>query len=96
MTDSQDNLLLFREIEHRARNYTLDGVAHPFDWHARISGLLSPEQIEAELGQLEILSVDGYIARVLDPAESPQRASAKVVIQGFRGKRPRLPAETHQ
>ncbi|MEH6549957.1 MAG: biotin carboxylase N-terminal domain-containing protein [Pseudomonadales bacterium] len=87
MKDSeQRSLLLFKEIEHRARNFVLDGIQHPFAWHTKVSGLLTAKQIKSELGQLESLSVDDYITRVLDPAESPQRASAKVVIQALRGK----------
>jgi acetyl/propionyl-CoA carboxylase alpha subunit len=87
MNDSTlDSLILFREVEHRARNFSHDAIRHPFAWHAEISGLLSTEQLDSELAQLEALSVDDYIARVLDPAESPQRPSAKVVVQNLRGK----------
>ncbi len=83
---AQNSLLLFREIEHRARNFALDGIRHPFAWHSDVRGLLSTDRIAAELLQLEALSVDDYIGRVLDPAESTQRPSAKVVIRNLRGK----------
>ena len=83
---AQDNLILFREVEHRARNFSLNAIQHPFPWHSEIEGLLSSKTITKELAQLESLTVDEYITRVLDPAESVQRSSAKVVVQGLRGK----------
>ena len=83
---AREDLRLFFEVEHRARNFALDDIQHPFDWHSTIHGLLSADRIAAELAQLDALSVDDYITRVLDPAESIQRPSAKSTVQGFRGK----------
>jgi acetyl/propionyl-CoA carboxylase alpha subunit/biotin carboxyl carrier protein len=84
--NESSSLLLLSEIEHRAKNFSLNGVVHPFDWHQNIEGLLSKQAIDAELEKLKSLSVDDYIARVLEPAESSSRPSAKAAIQQLKGK----------
>lgn len=85
-SESERELLLFSEIEQRARNFALNGIIHPFDWHQEVEGLLSNEVITETLGSLKALSVDGYIERVLEPAESIGRPSAKATMQKLRGK----------
>jgi acetyl/propionyl-CoA carboxylase alpha subunit/biotin carboxyl carrier protein len=77
---------MFSEIEQRADSFAVNKIRHPFAWHADIEGLLSSKNISSELKHLESLSIDGYISRVLDPAESTQRLSAKSVLQAQRGK----------
>lgn len=92
-TDATDDLLLFTDLEQRAKNYSLNGVIHPFDWQSRISGILSTDQIEQRQTQLRSLSVDEYISTVLDPAESVLRPSAKETVQRLKGK---IYSETEQ
>ena len=77
---------LFNDIERRAKNLALSGKVHPFDWHENISGVLSPKQIEEVRQSLHKVSVDDYVARVLDAAESAKRPSAKDIIGTIRGK----------
>jgi len=77
---------LFNDVERRARDLSLSGVVHPFDWHNNVSGLLTPQQVQATRQALHKLSVDDYVASVLDPAESAQRPSAKDIIAKLRGK----------
>lgn len=88
MTESVANpeFILFNEIEHRARDYALNGVVHPFTWHQQVEGLLSKSAIDRELKILKGLDVDRYISRVLEPAESASRASAKATVQQLPGK----------
>ncbi len=85
-TDANVELLLFSDIEQRAKNYSLNGVTHPFDWQSRIDGLMSSEQLDQRQTELKSLSVDEYISTVLDPAESVMRPSAKSTIQQLRGR----------
>jgi len=77
---------LFSDVERRAKNLSLSGVVHPFAWHNNVSGLMTKKQIETTRRSLRKLSVDDYVARVLDPAESATRPSAKDVVAKFRGK----------
>ncbi|MBR9909710.1 MAG: ATP-grasp domain-containing protein [Gammaproteobacteria bacterium] len=84
--ETTGSLLLLSEIEHRAKDFTLNGVVHPFEWHQQVEGLLSGKAIKAELKTLKSLSVDDYISRVLDPAEAASRPSAKAAVQQLRGK----------
>jgi len=77
---------LFSDIERRANNISLNGQKHPFKWHENIVGLLSPKQVEADRLALKNLAVDDYVAKVLDSAESANRASAKAVVSQLRGK----------
>ncbi|RBP51539.1 biotin carboxylase N-terminal domain-containing protein [Arenicella xantha] len=79
-------LSLFKDIERRANNLSLNGTKHPFKWHENIDGLLSHTQVEATRQQLKKLSVDDYVAKVLDPAESATRPNAKTIISQLRGK----------
>jgi len=77
---------LFSDIERRANNLSLNGAKHPFKWHQQISGLLSPDKVEATRQALKKLAVDDYVSQVLDPAESANRPNAKSVIGQIRGK----------
>lgn len=77
---------LFKDVERRANNLSLNGTKHPFKWHENISGLLSPERVDATRQALKKLAVDDYVAQVLDPAESASRPSAKEVVAKLRGK----------
>ena len=77
---------LFNDVERRAKNLALSGKVHPFDWHQNITGLLTTDQIENTRTTLHSLSVDDYVASVLDPAESAKRPSAKDIIASIRGK----------
>ncbi|NND00472.1 MAG: ATP-grasp domain-containing protein, partial [Gammaproteobacteria bacterium] len=83
---NKNHIDLFNDVERRAKNLALSGVLHPFDWHRKISGLLTEKQIETTRRKLRQLSVDDYVSRVLDPAESAKRTSAKEVVAMFRGK----------
>ncbi|OED39636.1 hypothetical protein AB833_14665 [Chromatiales bacterium (ex Bugula neritina AB1)] len=83
---AKSELLLFSAVEQHAKNFALNGVVHPFEWHSNIEGLIDESEIEEGLASLKSLSVDDYIARVLEPAESVNRPSAKAVIQQLRGK----------
>ncbi len=86
MAHNKTQIDLFNDVERRAKNLSLSGVVHPFDWHNKIIGLLSKQEIEAKRQSLRKLSVDDYVASVLDPAESSKRPSAKNIIAQFRGK----------
>lgn len=77
---------LFNDVERRAKNLALSGKVHPFEWHNDIDGLLTPQAIESVRSSLHKLSVDDYVAKVLDPAESSKRPSAKDIISELRGK----------
>ncbi len=85
-SETEGELLLFSEIEQRAKNYSLNGIVHPFDWHREVAGLLGKDAIEATLASLKGLAVDDYIETVLEPAESIGRPSAKATMQRLRGK----------
>lgn len=77
---------LFDDIERRAQNLALSGTIHPFDWHQKITGLQTEKQVESTRKALQKLDVDDYVARVLDPAESTKRPSAKDTLGKLRGK----------
>jgi len=77
---------LFKDVERRANNLSLNGTRHPFKWHQKVAGLLSIKQIEATRQGLKKLPVDDYVSTVLDPAESTNRPSAKKVVSLLRGK----------
>lgn len=84
-SNSTERSDLFVDIEHRTKNFALDGTKHPFDWHQNIDGLLSKSQIDSIRNEIRALSVDEYVARVLDPAESTNRTSAKAILSKFKG-----------
>ncbi|MBL4671217.1 MAG: hypothetical protein JKX81_03070, partial [Arenicella sp.] len=84
--DTKDQVRLFKDIERRAKNLSLNGRKHPFKWHQDISGLLSPKAVELTRQSLKELTVDDYVAKVLDPAESTSRPSARAAVSKLRGK----------
>lgn len=84
--DTKDQVRLFKDIERRAKNLSLNGRKHPFKWHQDISGLLSPKAVELTRQSLKELTVDDYVTKVLDPAESTSRPSARDAISKLRGK----------
>ncbi|MBX2848785.1 MAG: ATP-grasp domain-containing protein [Acidiferrobacterales bacterium] len=86
METNTQSIDLFNDIERRAKNLALSGKIHPFDWHQKITGLLSPATIEKTRESLHAISVDDYVTRVLDPAESTKRPSAKDIVGNIRGK----------
>ncbi len=84
--DTKEQVRLFKDIERRAKNLSLNGRKHPFKWHQNIAGLLSPEAVEITRQSLKKLTVDDYVAKVLGPAESTSRPSAREVVSKLRGK----------
>jgi acetyl/propionyl-CoA carboxylase alpha subunit/acetyl-CoA carboxylase beta subunit len=84
--DTKDQIRLFKDIERRAKNLSLNGRKHPFKWHQDISGLLSPKAVELTRQSLKELTVDDYVTKALDPAESTSRPSARDAISKLRGK----------
>jgi acetyl/propionyl-CoA carboxylase alpha subunit/acetyl-CoA carboxylase beta subunit len=84
--DTKEQIRLFKDIERRAKNLSLNGRKHPFKWHQNISGLLNPDAVEQTRQALKKLTVDDYVAKVLDPAESTSRPSARDVVSKLRGK----------
>ena len=84
--NTKEQVSLFKDIERRAQNLSLNGKKHPFKWHQKISGLLSPKAVETTRQSLKELAVDDYVATVLDPAESTSRPSARDIVSKLRGK----------
>ncbi len=84
--NNKEQVSLFKDVERRAKNLSLNGNKHPFKWHQQVSGLLSPAKVEETRQSLKKLAVDDYVATVLDPAESISRPSARDIVSKFRGK----------
>lgn len=84
--NTNEPISLFKDIERRATNLSLNGSMHPFSWHQNIVGCLSPAQLKSKRKQLMQLSVDDYVAETLEPAEAVSRPSAKQAISKIRGK----------
>ena len=84
--DTKEQDSLFKDIERRAQNLSLNGKKHPFKWHQKISGLLKPDTVEKSRQALKKLNVDDYVSAVLDPAESATRPSAREALSKLRGK----------
>ena len=84
--DSKKQVSLFKDVERRAKDLSLNGIKHPFKWHQKIAGLLSPQQVETTRQSLKKLDVDDYVSTVLDPAESATRPSAREAVSKLRGK----------
>jgi len=84
--NTKEQVSLFKDIERRAKNLSLNGKKHPFKWHQKVSGLLSPKAVENTRQSLKKLAVDDYVAKVLDPAESTNRPSAREIVSKLRGK----------
>jgi len=81
-----NDLILFSLAEKQAKDYTLNNLKHPFNWHSRIEGLYSSNEVDKEVNKLKSMHVDDYIARVLEPAEAGSRPSAKSIVRKLRGK----------
>ena len=84
--NTKEQVSLFKDIERRAHNLSLNGNKHPFKWHQKVAGLLEPQEVESTRQALKKLAVDDYVAKVLDPAESTSRPSAREVVNKLRGK----------
>ena len=85
MRERNTQVELFYDVERRAKNLALSGVVHPFAWHLNVKGLLSEKKLEKIRHSLRTHEVDDYVAKVLDPAESTKRPSAKTVVSKFPG-----------
>ncbi|MEQ9023444.1 MAG: carboxyl transferase domain-containing protein, partial [Pseudomonadales bacterium] len=83
---TENDLILFSLAEKQAKDYALNNLKHPFNWHKRIEGLFSESAINKEVSKLKSLPVDDYIARALEPAEAGSRPSARNIVRKFRGK----------
>ena len=77
---------LFCTVEQAVSEFGVGSGKRPFNWNGKIDGLLTPKALQKELGVLKNLSVDDYIARVLEPAESNGLVSARNVVRMFNGK----------
>ncbi len=84
--NTKEQVSLFKDIERRAKNLALNGIKHPFEWHKKVAGLISPKAVESTRQKLKKLAVDDYVAKVLDPAESASRPSARAAVSQLRGK----------
>jgi acetyl/propionyl-CoA carboxylase alpha subunit/acetyl-CoA carboxylase beta subunit len=84
--NTKEQVSLFKDIERRAKNLSLTGNKHPFSWHQNVAGLLSPNEVEETRQSLKKLAVDDYVSKVLDPAESTSRPSARAIVSKLRGK----------
>ena len=83
---TENDLILFSQAEKQAKDFALNNLKHPFNWHKQIEGLFSEAAINKEVSKLKSLPVDDYIARALEPAEAGARPSAKNIVRKFRGK----------
>jgi|MEHZ01.5.fsa_nt_MEHZ011457229.1_10 acetyl/propionyl-CoA carboxylase alpha subunit/acetyl-CoA carboxylase beta subunit len=77
---------LFTTVEQKVRDFKVGSGTRPFNWEGKIQGLMSEKVVAKELGILKNLSVDDYIARVLEPAESNTMVSARNVVRMINGK----------
>ena len=77
---------LFTSVEQKVRDFQVGSGTRPFEWQGKIQGLMSDEALQKELGILKNLSVDDYITRVLEPAESNTMISARNVVRMINGK----------
>ena len=77
---------LFTTVEQKVRDFKVGSGTRPFNWEGKIQGLMSEKAVAKELGILKNLSVDDYIARVLEPAESNTMVSARNVVRMINGK----------
>ena len=77
---------LFLSVEQAVKDFGVGSGKRPFDWNGKVDNLLTPRALQKELGTLKNLSVDDYIARVLEPAESTGLVSARNVVRMFNGK----------
>lgn len=77
---------LFTSVEQTVRDFRVGSGDRTYSWKGKIQGLMSEKALEKELGVLKNLSVDDYIARVLEPAESNTMVSARSIARMINGK----------
>lgn len=77
---------LFTSVEQTVRDFRVGSGNRPYNWQGKIQGLMSNKALGKELEVLKKLSVDDYIARVLEPAESNAMVSARSVARMINGK----------
>src|SRR5665648_170166 len=75
----------FIQADQSAKEFTLFPKKRGARLATSIEGLLTPEQIQANLKVIQRLDVDGYIQRTVQPAESTHRPSAREIIIGLNG-----------
>ncbi|MFV7782440.1 biotin carboxylase N-terminal domain-containing protein [Shewanella marisflavi] len=77
---------LFLQAEHLAQDFSLFPKHSKQSLSQQIKGLLSDDDIQANLKELEQLDVDGYVAKVIQPTLDKSRPGAKRVIADLKGK----------
>lgn len=85
-SSTAQNTSLFTTVEQTVRDSRVGSGNRPYSWQGKIQGLMSEKALEKELGVLKNLSVDDYIARVLEPAESNTMVSARSIARMINGK----------
>ena len=73
---------MFLTAERIAQEFNLFPTSDPKSQYS-VQGLLSKQQIQERLGQLQALDVDSYIEQVVVPAESPNRTPASDIVQNL-------------
>ncbi|BAJ03652.1 ATP-binding protein [Shewanella violacea] len=92
-TQAQSADPLFLKAEHLAKDFSLFPEHSKQSLAEEIKGLLGEDTIQSNLKELELLDVDGYVAKVIQPTLDKNRAGAKRVIADLKGK---LITEIHQ
>ena len=92
MTQAQSADPLFLKAEHLAQDFSLFPEHSKQSLAEEIKGLLGDDTIQSNLKELELLDVDGYVTKVIQPTLDKNRPGAKRVIADLKGK---LIAETH-
>ncbi|RTR31624.1 biotin carboxylase N-terminal domain-containing protein [Shewanella atlantica] len=92
MTQAQSADPLFLKAEHLAQDFSLFPEHSKQSLAEEIKGLLDDDAIQSNLKELELLDVDGYVTKVIQPTLDKNRPGAKRVIADLKGK---LIAETH-
>ncbi|RTR40260.1 ATP-grasp domain-containing protein [Shewanella canadensis] len=92
MTQAQSADPLFLKAEHLAQDFSLFPEHSKQSLAEEIKGLLDDDTIQSNLKELELLDVDGYVTKVIQPTLDKNRPGAKRVIADLKGK---LIAETH-
>jgi acetyl/propionyl-CoA carboxylase alpha subunit len=77
---------LFTLAEQRAKEACAMDGRPVFELTRRVKGLMTQKAMNRELQRLKKLSVDDYIACVLEPAESASLPSAKALVRMINGK----------
>ncbi len=92
MTQAQSADPLFLKAEHLAQDFSLFPEHSKQSLSEEIKGLLGDDAIQSNLKELELLDVDGYVTKVIQPTLDKNRPGAKRVIADLKGK---LIAENH-